>query len=320
MNFFSSIPFLSAAQKAFYNNGSTTIETIDVEGLSFRLLLEKNEKHSTLVPFQDFLEPFCSETLPANELKYLPRVCLKSVPLTVWQNQLSGSESIWPSPYIDWAGFSSWNDYLTFAQERSSRAFRKKRNAYNLQRLKREIGDVRFEFCHAKREILELCFKWKSAQYRSSKLVDGLTEGSKVRKLFESLFEQEVLTISSMMAGDNIVAIHVGVVWNKRFYYWLPAYGIDYKKHSVGQILLEKLMEWSYKEGHQEFDFLLGDEEYKYLYATDVRCVEAFGTKPLEQRIWKTCRAVLMRQIRKNPQLYSFLQRVKREVITRSIR
>lgn len=320
MNFFSSTPFLAAAQRAFYSNGSTEIETIQVEGLPFRLLLGKREKHAILVPFQDFLEPIRSEPLPAKQLRYLPNVCRKSIPLTTWQNQQSVPKSVSPSPYIDWIKFSSWNDYVTFTQNRSMRAFRKKRNAYNLKRLKREIGEVCFEFCQARRELLKLCFEWKSAQYRSSKLVDGLAEGSKVRKLFEFLFEEDMLTISSMTAGNNVIAVHVGVIWDKRFYYWLPAYGVDYRKYSAGRILLEKLMEWSYTEGHQEFDFLLGDEEYKYLYATDVRCVEALGIEPFEQRIWSSVRPVLMKGIRKNPKLYSLLQTIKRELMTRSLR
>jgi len=73
--------------------------------------------------------------------------------------------------------------------------------------------------------------------------------------------------LSALKIDGMIIAAHWGYVAGSRFYYLIPSYetGI-FRSFSPGRILLEYLLEWSYANGVEVFDFGLGDEIYKTEY------------------------------------------------------
>lgn len=79
--------------------------------------------------------------------------------------------------------------------------------------------------------------------------------------------ESGLLRFSKLVVGDEIAAMHFGFAYNRRFYYYIPAYSPDYEKYSVGRILTLDLIKQSFDEGITCFDFMAGDEEYKYLFS-----------------------------------------------------
>ena len=52
-----------------------------------------------------------------------------------------------------------------------------------------------------------------------------------------------------------------------------------------GRLLLVALLQSSFERGDAEFDLLLGDEEYKWHFATDVRLVDSVGSPSVSQRM-----------------------------------
>ncbi|MBN2715706.1 MAG: GNAT family N-acetyltransferase [Deltaproteobacteria bacterium] len=319
-NFFSSNEFFTAYARSKFPKESFSIEPVSVGGSSFKLLKVKGS-FVTSLPFQDFLEP-CSETLPVREkIAYLPRVSLTRMSADDWllQQDVEKEKGHSPSPLTDWTKFQSWDDYLSWTQGRNKNAF-SKNTQYKFRRLERALGKISFDFNSIDRDILELCFDWKSDQYRASGLVDGLSKGAFNRIFFKQMFDDGLLTIAVMKAGDTILAIHIGVVWHNRFYYWVPAFDPAHRKHSAGSILLEKMIEWSYREGHSEFDWLEGGEPYKFTYATDVRIMETIGTPPPIERIWKPVRKKLIVHIRKYTTLYETARSLKRFVLNQRMK
>ncbi|MBI3179814.1 MAG: GNAT family N-acetyltransferase [Deltaproteobacteria bacterium] len=187
-----------------------------------------------------------------------------------------------------------------------------KRNRRNLER---KAGEVRFEPRNEDPSLLELCLTLKSLQYRRTKLPD-LLASERNRGLFRTLLARRVLWVSVLWAGPQPAAIHAGVLHGRRFYYWLPVYEPALSQASPGRLLLMELMRWSLESGHEEFDFLLGDEAYKRTYATGARIIEPDGDPPLPMRLWNAARARLMPRVRAHPLLYSFLQNGKRSFLT----
>ena len=125
-------------------------------------------------------------------------------------------------------------------------------------------------------EAFELCIRWKAAQYLASGY-ENLFAREACVKLFRRLRERGVLVVASLSAGDRIVAAHLGTLHAQRQTWWVPAYDVELARYSPGRLLLEAALQESQARKHLEFDFLIGDEGYKYLYATHERVIGPVG-------------------------------------------
>ena len=70
--------------------------------------------------------------------------------------------------------------------------------------------------------------------------------------------------VSSLILNGELIAIHWGVIYKKRFYYLLLSMKEgNFRRYSPGRLLISFLIRWSITKKLQIFDFTLGDEEYK---------------------------------------------------------
>lgn len=70
--------------------------------------------------------------------------------------------------------------------------------------------------------------------------------------------------VSRLRVADDIVATHVGVRHDKRFYYIMPSFDAEkWGKYSPGRMLMEHLIQESIENGLEAFDLTIGDEGYK---------------------------------------------------------
>ena len=70
--------------------------------------------------------------------------------------------------------------------------------------------------------------------------------------------------LSSLRVDNNIIAAHLGLVHQSRFYYLTPAYlDGELSKFSPGSVLLHFLINWSIENKLEVFDLTIGDESYK---------------------------------------------------------
>jgi CelD/BcsL family acetyltransferase involved in cellulose biosynthesis len=71
----------------------------------------------------------------------------------------------------------------------------------------------------------------------------------------------------AMKVGETIVATHWGMVAGRRFYHMMPGYaGGEWRAYSPGNFMNEHLIQWSFAQGLESFDFGVGDEAYKAEY------------------------------------------------------
>ena len=91
--------------------------------------------------------------------------------------------------------------------------------------------------------------------------------------LAEQLRKTNWLRLSSLRKGGNAVAVDYGFVFGQRYSYYQSGIDPSWQSHSVGSSLLLEIIREACAEGCMEFDFLRGDEKYKWMWAKSSRAL-----------------------------------------------
>lgn len=313
MNIFTTDAFLETAGGLFFPQRKRRVEVCRLEGRRLRLLVLDEGEIVGRMPFFDFPQPLDDAKGPIDrEIFWLPRTVLKTVELgpdaqKVWK------AGVQPSPYIDWKMLPSWSAYE--ALWKANPMPRTYDGPRQLRRLEREVGPVTFLLDDPRPEVFDACVKWKSSQYLATGLTDMFADPKNVA-LFRRLRERGVLLVSSLHAGDKLLAVHFGSSHDQRLGWWIPAYDHQYAKFSPGRLLLAELMKASYERGDREFDFLIGDEPYKFLYATHNREIGPVGTPPFREAFLKKARERAKAILEKNPRALELARSLQKRLFT----
>jgi hypothetical protein len=312
MNIFSSPQFLETVADIGFPGRPRAIETVRVGTHRFRLLVVDGRRVVTRWPFLDFVEPLPEDEpgLPTRTLGYLPLASVLTQPAQGWKPEEHGP-GVEPSPFVDWTRFARWEDFVALVQGRIGNLFpdsRRKR-----RKLERDVGPIRFLFHDERPEVLDTCVRWKSAQYIATGLRNMFADGRNV-ELFRRLAAAGLVRVSSLHAGDRLVAVHLGALHERRCYWWVPAYDPELGRYSPGRLMLEDLLEHSYRSGHAEWDFLIGNEDYKWHYATGNRVVAPLGTPPLSLRAGRLAKSGIKSVLQRSPWLWERAQALKRRL------
>jgi hypothetical protein len=94
----------------------------------------------------------------------------------------------------------------------------------------------------------------------------------KFHKEIAQLFaEHRWLRIYILWFDEVPVAYIYGYLYNNVFWYYQTAFDLEYQKYGPGSIALQMTIESVINEGAKEFDFLRGDEAYKFHFAENIR-------------------------------------------------
>jgi CelD/BcsL family acetyltransferase involved in cellulose biosynthesis len=86
------------------------------------------------------------------------------------------------------------------------------------------------------------------------------------------VFPSEQVDASLLRLDGRPIAAHFGFRYGGKLYYCTPGFDPDLAAYSPGKVLLKRMIERCFAdEGVTEFDFLRGDEPYKYEWATNER-------------------------------------------------
>jgi len=121
-------------------------------------------------------------------------------------------------------------------------------------------------------DVTERLLALKRQKYLSTGAADFLAEPGVERFYREMMRPDRLGTIGhlSALTVDEVVAsAHLGFVTPDRFYYILPAYDDAFRRHRVGHLLLQHLIDRSAAQGLETFDLGVGDNRYKNTWATD---------------------------------------------------
>jgi CelD/BcsL family acetyltransferase involved in cellulose biosynthesis len=158
------------------------------------------------------------------------------------------------------------------------------KHRYNLKRQRNRLLEsmgVSFSACDNDKEAevrstLEELFKLHSARKERVGLRSGFNRPGIVDFHFdvaERLRKSGRLRLSSLRNNGKAIAVDYGFVFGRRFSYYQSGIDPDWEKHSVGSSLLFEIIRESCEEGCVEFDFLRGDEDYKWDWTKSSRAL-----------------------------------------------
>ena len=299
-NLFSTEGYLTTVADVYYSGLPRAIRIYRVEGCLFRLL-EVRGRPIISPPFMDFVEPVLADSSKGiRSLRYLPRAALA---MTCAEGgwQPTRIEAVYASPLIDWSLFDCWPAFERMVKARIGNLLpdsrRKRRKA------ERDLGALRFVYDDPREEPFEACITWKSAQWRRTGSVDLFAAEPRHVQLFRELRRRGLLVVSTLSAGEKLLSVHIGAVADNRLYWWVPAYDAHLARYSPGRLLLQDLLAESFARNHARFEFLLGDEEYKWRYATHTLEVGPLGKPSLNLFLRYEARTLIRTVLERRPRV-----------------
>jgi CelD/BcsL family acetyltransferase involved in cellulose biosynthesis len=139
------------------------------------------------------------------------------------------------------------------------------------RKLAREIGEVAFEWDDRDPATLDQLLAWKSDQYRATGVWDRFDQPwivDVVRMLAATTSEGLTGVTSTLRAGGELVAVHLGLLGRDRVAWWFPAYAPAFASYSPGLLLLLDLVAESAGRGLRHVDLGRGEHHYKLRVAT----------------------------------------------------
>jgi CelD/BcsL family acetyltransferase involved in cellulose biosynthesis len=177
-------------------------------------------------------------------------------------------EPVQPSPYITLPG--DWETYLAGIKKKQRHEIRRK-----LRRLEETgaawrwyIVDDANTLESETEDFIELMLQDESkAQFLSEKMQEHM------RKMARCSFNEGFLQLSFLEIDGQKAAGKM--VFDYRDQLWAYNSGVNFKlgEYSPGWILLSLLLQWANERDYKEFDFMRGDEEYKYRFGAVDRYV-----------------------------------------------
>lgn len=76
------------------------------------------------------------------------------------------------------------------------------------------------------------------------------------------------LRLETLTLEGRPIAVHVGLIHGGTYYYYVPAFAAEFARYSPGRLLMQRAIESAFAAGLEEFDFLNGEEPYKYDWST----------------------------------------------------
>ena len=306
VNIFTTAAFLQTVGELDFPGRRRAIELCRVEGRVLPLLVLDGRTVVESAPFYDFPQPL--DVVPAGpvrELPYFPRTVVRTEPIEA--RVAPEPQGLRPSPFVDWSRFPDRAAFEAWVEARGGRVADGRRKR---KKLEKDLGPLHFVFDDPRPEAFDACVRWKAAQYVATGVQNLFAQPRNV-ELFRRLRQRGVLVVNSLSAGSTLLSVHLGSLHDGRLTWWVPAYDPAFGRYSPGRVLLEELLRESQARGHREFDFLIGAEDYKFVYATHNRVIGPLGTPPLRARMISAGRHLAHRVLDRSPRALAWARKLR---------
>ncbi len=173
-------------------------------------------------------------------------------------------EGALPCPYLDIAG-----------KPEAARNCTRKKSLRRHERYFRREGNLVVQHCREPEAILPHLdgFFQQHIERRATTPYPSQFEDQEQRTYYRNL-TQDVgptgwLRFTVLQWDQRPIAYHFGLCYLGRYLYGIPSFDVELARHSPGEVLLRQLLLAAIDEGADSFDFGIGDEDYKYRFATD---------------------------------------------------
>lgn len=281
MNFYASPDYLDAVAAVYFRGQHTAVEDVRIGGDVLRLLVVDGKRIITSHQFLDFHEPLLESEAGSStrDGRYARSVVRGVIERADWNPGAFPDFEL--APYVDWSKFPSYGDYKRFLLKGNKSLIRDRERRG--RSLAAAHGELMFTADDHQDDVFESARRWKSRQLRESGIADYFSSPQTLEFL-GVLRRKGVLVSSTLRASGRLLSVWIGFVHNRSWSGWIFTYDPSFRKYSVGHQLLSFMLEESHRLGHREFDFSIGSEDYKMIYATHGRLLGSIGHPPLHQR------------------------------------
>ena len=88
-----------------------------------------------------------------------------------------------------------------------------------------------------------------------------------IQSMFDSLGPRGWLYVALIEKGDQPIAFQLGFRCGKKLWDYAQAYDDDFSRLSPGKLLFAVILDYGFSHGHDEFDFLRGEDPYKQVWS-----------------------------------------------------
>lgn len=284
MNFYASSEYLAVAAQVYFKGRSSSVENVRIGDDVLRVLVVDGKRVVTEIEFLDYHEPLRTSEIDTASRRggYAKSVVRRVIEAAEWDPEaFAGCE---PAPFVDWSRFPTFESYRQFLKTRRkglySEQLRRRR------RLAENFGELIFRMDDDSGDVFDLARRWKIEQFYETGARNYFVDPKNIR-YFEVLRERGLLTSSTLRADGRLLSVWMGFVHDDVWSGWVFAYDHDpeLRKYSVGHQLLHSMVEESYRRRHREFNFSIGDEDYKWFYSTNARVLAPIGRPPLPEQV-----------------------------------
>lgn len=178
---------------------------------------------------------------------------------------------IYNSPFVSIT--QSWGDYENTLKKRLTQDTARQRRRLNA------LSELEFDNINDEKDIPALIshmIEQKCGRYRATG-AKNIFKDKRYKDFYidvsTTFFAKGNLDLSHIKLMGQILAIHFGFYYGNKFFYYMPSFNLNYSNYSPSRILLHTMLKKSFSDNHNEFDFLSGDESYKYDWTNSYRQV-----------------------------------------------
>jgi CelD/BcsL family acetyltransferase involved in cellulose biosynthesis len=285
MNFFASPEYLAVAAEVYFPGRQANVEDVRIGDEVLRLLVVDKNKVVTKVPFLDYHEPLRVDEIGdvTRAFSHAKFVVRNVIDHAEWE--ANALDNLDVAPFIDWSKFPTFDDYKSFIKKRPHVKEYWRRG----RRFVDEVGALEFRMDDQDEDVFEFARQWKSQQLIATGQRDYFADPKNV-EFFKLLRERGLLTSSTLRSDGRLLSAWLGFIHDGVWSGWVFTYDQEFRKYSVGHLLVNMMLQKSHELKHREFNFSIGGDEYKSRYATHVRMLGPIGQLPLSERIYAAAR------------------------------
>ena len=168
-------------------------------------------------------------------------------------------ERLQPCPVIVLEG--TWEDYLAKLAKKQRHELRRK-----MRRSAQYPGGVEWKIIRPEEDIEAAMDAFMKLMASDPRKLDFLTPKmcSQFQRSIRAAHENGWLHLSFLEVGGKQAAAYLSFDYGGRIWLYNSGINPDYQSLSPGLVLLGHLIQWAINQGRREFNFLRGDEAYKY--------------------------------------------------------
>lgn len=171
------------------------------------------------------------------------------------------------SPFIQLPG--NWNEYLLSIDKKQRHEIRRK------TRRAEEKADLCWYFFEDKGHLADATSDFLDLMEKDPEKSQFLTPQMRehMRAVMQWAFENKMLQLSFLEIDGRKAASYFCFYYQNKILVYNSGYDPNFSEFSPGWVLLGYLLKWANENQISEFDFMRGNEDYKYRFGGKDRCV-----------------------------------------------